>query len=58
MTGPVELGEDEVVVGCSVGVAYAGADAVSAGELLRRADVAMYAAKDNGRSQSCRTPAG
>jgi diguanylate cyclase (GGDEF)-like protein/PAS domain S-box-containing protein len=51
LTGPVDLGENEVVVGCSVGVAFAGADAGSAGELLRRADVAMYAAKDNGRSQ-------
>lgn len=51
MTGPVELGESVVVIGCSVGVAFAGADAVSPGELLRRADVAMYAAKDNGRSQ-------
>ena len=25
LTGPVDLGEDEVVIGCSIGVAYAGA---------------------------------
>ena len=51
MTVPVEPGGGEVVIGCSIGVAFAGADVISAGELLRRADVAMYAAKDNGRGQ-------
>ena len=45
---PMVVGDDEVVITCSVGVVLAGQDAVPH-DLLRRADLAMYAAKDAGR---------
>lgn len=50
---PVDLGEGPVVTTVSIGVAgtSAGDHELSAGELLRRADFAMYAAKDHGRSR-------
>jgi diguanylate cyclase (GGDEF)-like protein/PAS domain S-box-containing protein len=48
---PVDLGEGELVTTVSIGVADAGTGAASAAELLRRADFAMYAAKDRGRAR-------
>lgn len=42
---PFELEKRRVTVGVSVGVAIGGADVADEDELLRRADVAMYAAK-------------
>jgi diguanylate cyclase (GGDEF)-like protein/PAS domain S-box-containing protein len=50
---PVDLGEGPVVTTVSIGVAstQSGEHQLSAGELLRRADFAMYAAKDRGRSR-------
>jgi len=42
---PVDLGEVEVDVGASIGVAVPGADDETIGTLLRFADVAMYTAK-------------
>jgi diguanylate cyclase (GGDEF)-like protein/PAS domain S-box-containing protein len=50
---PVDLGDGPVVTTVSIGVAgtHAGEHQLSAGELLRRADFAMYAAKDRGRSR-------
>jgi diguanylate cyclase (GGDEF)-like protein/PAS domain S-box-containing protein len=47
---PVELGDLEVVVTVSIGVAMAGPDG-DATTLLRDADVAMYQAKEQGRDQ-------
>jgi len=46
---PIHLGDEAVSVSASVGVAVSAAGDHSAEELLRKADVAMYAAKRNGK---------
>ncbi len=48
LSEPIEIDGQRVQPSCSVGLAVAGAT-VSAGELLRRADVALYQAKGLGR---------
>jgi diguanylate cyclase (GGDEF)-like protein/PAS domain S-box-containing protein len=48
---PVDLGEGKLVITASIGVAGAEDGAASASELLRRADFAMYSAKDRGRAR-------
>jgi diguanylate cyclase (GGDEF)-like protein/PAS domain S-box-containing protein len=48
---PVDLGSDTLVTTVSIGVAHADDGDASAGELLRRADFAMYSAKDHGRAR-------
>ena len=51
ITAPFALGTQEVHISASVGIVTAGHDADSADELLRKADVAMYRAKQKGRAQ-------
>ena len=51
ISAPFALGTQEVHVSVSVGIVTAGRDADSADELLRKADVAMYRAKQKGRAQ-------
>jgi diguanylate cyclase (GGDEF)-like protein/PAS domain S-box-containing protein len=48
---PVDLGHGGLVTTVSIGIASAGDGETGAGELLRRADFAMYSAKDRGRAQ-------
>ena len=48
---PFPLGDAEICVTASVGIARSGADTVSEAELLRNADVAMYQAKDSGKAR-------
>lgn len=48
---PIGLGDGELVTTVSIGVASADDGSTSAGELLRRADFAMYTAKDRGRAR-------
>jgi diguanylate cyclase (GGDEF)-like protein len=48
---PVDLGEGELVTTVSIGIAGGGDGSASAAELLRRADFAMYTAKDLGRAR-------
>ncbi|MEA2615892.1 MAG: hypothetical protein QOE72_1675 [Chloroflexota bacterium] len=48
---PFRIQEREIVVRASIGVAIAGEDGIGAEELLRNADVAMYAAKEQGKSR-------
>lgn len=48
---PVDLGEGELVTTVSIGIADGGDGSTSAAELLRRADFAMYTAKDRGRAR-------
>ena len=51
MAEPVDLGEGSLVTTVSIGIAGAGDGDPSAAELLRRADFAMYTAKDRGRAR-------
>lgn len=46
---PFEIGDDQVQVGASVGVALSPDDGVDPDELLKRADLALYDAKSAGR---------
>jgi diguanylate cyclase (GGDEF)-like protein len=54
MGQPFLLGATEVSIGGSVGISIAPQDGVDPGELVRRADVAMYRAKLGGRGQALR----
>jgi diguanylate cyclase (GGDEF)-like protein/PAS domain S-box-containing protein len=47
---PVQIGEQEVFVSASIGIAMAPTDASEATELLRYADIALYEAKSGGRN--------
>lgn len=48
---PYSLEEGRAIIGCSVGVAVAPHDGVTADEIVRSADLALYAAKNSGRGQ-------
>lgn len=48
---PFRLGERTILVGASAGMAESSADAEDIAELMRRADIAMYAAKHSGKMQ-------
>ena len=47
---PFQVGEHEVFISASIGIAMAPADATLADELLRYADIALYEAKEAGRN--------
>jgi len=47
---PVMIGDAEVQIGCSIGIALLSANCADLDALLRAADSAMYAAKEEGRS--------
>jgi diguanylate cyclase (GGDEF)-like protein len=47
---PLRLGQHEVQISTSIGIAVAAADHADPGDLLRRADVAMYRAKSQGKA--------
>jgi diguanylate cyclase (GGDEF)-like protein len=49
LAAPYELGSIYASVGASVGVAFAARDATATSELLKAADMALYAAKGQGR---------
>ncbi|MBL8306147.1 MAG: EAL domain-containing protein [Rubrivivax sp.] len=50
---PMSFGDLTVAIGASVGIARFPADAVSSDELLRKADSALYRAKQAGRGTVC-----
>ncbi len=53
MSQPFRVGQRTVLIGASIGLAGSDGEAIDAGELLRRADVAMYAAKRTGKMRIC-----
>ncbi|HUH06456.1 MAG TPA: sensor domain-containing diguanylate cyclase, partial [Egibacteraceae bacterium] len=52
MSQPVEIGDEMVAVGASVGIAMSESGEESLEELLRMADFAMYSAKSGGKSRA------
>jgi diguanylate cyclase (GGDEF)-like protein len=48
---PFDLGDHQVVIGASVGIAIAPDDGNDADQLLKNADMALYRAKDDGRGR-------
>lgn len=50
---PITFGDLSVTIGASVGIARYPSDAVTDDELLRKADSALYRAKNNGRGGVC-----
>jgi diguanylate cyclase (GGDEF)-like protein len=53
MTAPLRLAEQEVPVSTSIGVALYPGDGVDGETLLRHADLALYEAKQQGRTRFC-----
>jgi diguanylate cyclase (GGDEF)-like protein len=49
LSKPYDLSGHHVVVGASIGITLAGRDDLDVDQLLRRADIALYAAKRDGR---------
>lgn len=50
LVAPIEFNKVFYTVGCSIGISLYPSDGKKADELLRKADMAMYHAKQNGRS--------
>ena len=48
-----QIGEHQVFVTSSIGISVYPTDALTPGELLKKADVAMYHAKRNGKDAFC-----
>ena len=51
LDGPLQVGESEVFVSVSIGIASTGPDVTDAARLLRAADAAMFRAKRTGRAR-------
>ncbi|MDS7595375.1 bifunctional diguanylate cyclase/phosphodiesterase [Agrobacterium tumefaciens] len=50
-TEPFNIGEHVVSIGCSIGIAISTTGEIGGEELVRRADMAMYKAKEGGRGR-------
>ncbi len=53
LSKPYEIGSINAIVGASVGIASATGDGAATSELLKAADLALYAAKSKGRGSFC-----
>ncbi len=53
LSEPYEIGSIHAIVGASVGIASARSDGAATSELLKAADMALYAAKAKGRGNFC-----
>jgi len=53
LCAPVTLDGQQVTIGTSLGIALFPQDGSQAAELLRRADIALYQAKSDGRERAC-----
>jgi diguanylate cyclase (GGDEF)-like protein len=51
LSQPYSLGEERATIGASVGIAIAPYDGIERADVLHSADLALYAAKNNGRGQ-------
>jgi predicted signal transduction protein with EAL and GGDEF domain len=51
LSEPIELADREVTIGTSIGIAIAPYDGIEPDELIKSADLALYAAKGGGRGQ-------
>ena len=49
LSQPYSVGGSRAIIGCSIGIAVAPYDGIEASELVKAADLALYAAKDAGR---------
>ena len=49
LSAPYQIEDHQIVIGCSIGVAVAPSDGEDADQLLKKADVALYRAKLDGR---------
>jgi diguanylate cyclase (GGDEF)-like protein len=52
LAAPFEIGGRTIEIGASIGIASVGNEAVTALELMRRADIALYSAKESGRGRA------
>lgn len=50
---PVNVGDCELFISCSIGIGVAQSAEIDEGSLMRQADAALYSAKQNGRNQFC-----
>jgi diguanylate cyclase (GGDEF)-like protein len=48
---PYEIGEDKIAGSASIGIAYFAGEELKADELIKRADAALYQAKQRGRNR-------
>ncbi|QRM32626.1 bifunctional diguanylate cyclase/phosphodiesterase [Microvirga sp. VF16] len=53
LSAPYSVDGREIVIGASIGIAAVEADIVSSDQMLKRADLALYAAKSQGRGLFC-----